>query len=475
MAGCVTPTEPVQPSPSSPAPRDFTVLTSQALTTTDPAAASNDTDALVATSVYQRLMRVIPESGELKPDAATDCLFTSEFVYECSLPEGMHFHNGEPVTSADVRFSIQRALRLNVAGTAISMFDALQQIETPDDLTVRFKLQFADNQFGYALATTAASIVDHTAFDPDEVLPLDGDPVGSGPYSAADTSADGAMFALFAGYIGPTAGSIQTIRLTRTTDSVSAEADLTAGKADVVWRTLDDAALERISGGTQTPSASGVVYQRWPLTGQRVTQLRWNPESKHRDNATLRKGIAVALQQDRTLNSLVPVGTAGHASAFPVGGRPKLPTIKGKRVILTLGYDPTAPGHADLARTLRDRIEAIDGLSVRVSATSKNADLVLTDRLPWVTSAVGWMQPFLDHPLEDSASTIDSLERHARTTSGAAQQQTLGQLQRQAADDLTVLPVTQTDGILVMAQGLSLGPESLGSGGELGLWGLRRG
>ena len=39
--------------------------------------------------------------------------------------------------------------------------------------------------------------------------------------------------------------------------------------------------------------------------------------------------------------------------------------------------------------------------------------------------------------------------------------------------DATVLPVSQTDGILFLGRGVSLAGLPLGSSGHLGLWGLR--
>ncbi len=83
--------------------------------------------------------------------------------------------------SSDVQFSIQRALRMDAAGTSIHLLSALKRIETPDARTIRFHLEWADNQFGYALAGQAASIVDEEVFNPDQPLPLLTLPIGSGP------------------------------------------------------------------------------------------------------------------------------------------------------------------------------------------------------------------------------------------------------------------------------------------------------
>ena len=246
VAGC-TPTAPPTVTPSATAtPHDFTLGTSGPIHTADPAVALADTDVLIATSVFQRLMLVLPSTGELKPDAATDCLFTSPTLYECTLPKGLLFHNGHELTSSDVKFSVQRALRFATPGTAISMLTSLKRIDTPDPLTVRFQLSYADNQIGYGLASLSASLVDEQTFDPDTALPLASLPVGSGPYAVEVIDDTGVTFTRFPTYVGPLVGVLERIRLQRLADSVAGEAAISDGSLDMIWRTLEPAALQRV-------------------------------------------------------------------------------------------------------------------------------------------------------------------------------------------------------------------------------------
>lgn len=464
-------------SPSgSQTPREFTVVTTGPITTADPALALGDTDSILVNSVYQRLMLVLPGSGELKPDAATDCLFTSRLVYECTLPGNLLFHNGHTLDSGDVKFSIQRALRLGGPDTSIELLSALRRIDTPDSRTIRFHLSWADNQFGYALAGQAASIVDSEAFDPDLPLPLETLPIGSGPYQVRTIEEGQASFGKFAKYVGPKVGLLDQLTLAVVADSVAAETAIAEGTADLVWRSLDNAALQRVTDeiATSPDKSTAKGFTRFPMPGMRVTHLVWNPDSRWRRDPELRQGVARALQSDRTLDSLVPVGVSGHSTSFDLGGRPRLPELDGERTNLILGYSRTAPGHGDLARLLRDRIEELDGVSVRV-VTNGAADLWLTDTPAWVNNATGWLQRYLAYPLDGSAAKLSALEQRARTTSGTARAAALTELQQQAAMDLTVLPVAQGDGILFLGKGVTVIGEAFGSGQTLGLWGISRG
>lgn len=90
-------------------------------------------------------MVVHPEKAELKPDLATDCLYTSATTYTCDLPAGLTFHNGHALTASDVKFSIERAYRLWTPRSSIRLFDSLARVEVTGDTKVTFHLNYADS------------------------------------------------------------------------------------------------------------------------------------------------------------------------------------------------------------------------------------------------------------------------------------------------------------------------------------------
>jgi peptide/nickel transport system substrate-binding protein len=92
------------PAPSSvspSAPRPFTVMSTDAIRQTDPAAITDAASAMVSLNVFQRLMTAPPGESVPKPDAAKDCLFTTATTYTCTLNKGLQFSNGHPLTSSD--------------------------------------------------------------------------------------------------------------------------------------------------------------------------------------------------------------------------------------------------------------------------------------------------------------------------------------------------------------------------------------
>lgn len=475
LAGCTAAPPSPQSSSSSAKPRPFTVAVLGRVSSTDPAVATSRTDSMLVTSVYQRLMRIAPGSRDLKPDAATDCAFTSKLTYDCTLPTTLTFHNGDLLDSADVSFSIQRALRMGASGTSVPLLSSLRRIETPNPQTVRFVLSRPDNQFGFALAGQAASIVDRRVYDPDTALPLSTLPVGSGPFQVSALSAQGATLVKAAKYIGPTAAQLDQIQVSVLPDSLAAEDALTKHTIDVAWSCLDPAAQQRASNEiSSSPDHTAHGFTAVALGGVKITRLYWNPASARRNNRVLRAGVAAALQTDRSLDSVIPLGVPDRIAAFPVGGRPKLPKIKGRRVLLTLGYQSDDAGQHDVAQLLRGRIESLDSVSVRLSST-RDADLLLTVAPAWVDNATGWLQLYMDAPLPASSKRLASLDTAARLQTGSARTQMLAAIQKQAAADATVLPISQTDASLLLGPGVQMGNGNFGSGQQLGLWGFHRG
>ena len=118
-----------------------------------------------------RRRRAWPKSWSASEDGLT---------YEFVLRQGAKFHNGEPVTAEDVKFSFER-----YRGTAHAVLkERVAAVETPDPRHVRFKLKkpWPDFLTFYASATGAGWIV------PKKYVEKVGDdgfkkaPIGAGPY-----------------------------------------------------------------------------------------------------------------------------------------------------------------------------------------------------------------------------------------------------------------------------------------------------
>jgi peptide/nickel transport system substrate-binding protein len=129
-------------------------------------------DALVRPYPGQKMGASLAESWKESPDGKT---------YEFKLRPGLKFHNGEPVTSEDVKFSFER---YKGAGAKI-LQQRVREVEIVDPRVVRFHLKepWPDFMTFYGTTATAAGIV-----VPKKYLTQVGDdgfkkhPIGAGPY-----------------------------------------------------------------------------------------------------------------------------------------------------------------------------------------------------------------------------------------------------------------------------------------------------
>jgi peptide/nickel transport system substrate-binding protein len=479
LGGCRTPGErPAPPTPTASTPRPFTVMSTDQIRVTDPAAITDAASTVLALNVFQRLMTADPGGSVLKPDAARDCLFTSSTNYTCTLNENLAFHNGHPLTSSDVKFSIERAARLNVPGSSAVALSSLRRIQTPDQRTVRFVLSRVDTQFGWALASPAASIVDEEIYSADRVQDLDDPIVGSGPFVVNKYTGNQLQLSRYGDYVGRNPAQLRDLVYRSVADSPTIEDAMTKGAVDVVWRGLDTPAVTRYSQQIgQDPNHETINgFTQNVLGGARVLQLEWSPTSPMRSNKALRQAIAVALQRDRTSDSIVPNGVVGHTAAFPLGGKAKPKVTWKSRINLTLGFDVSMPNGQDLATQIRGRLEDTGGLSVQLRPGDLHADLNLVDRKAWTATALAWLQPYLDAPLPAVASTVQTIETEFRATTDAdTASNQLAALQGQAAVDLIVLPISQSDEHVYVRRGVEMSGGSYGPGMQLGFFGISNG
>src|SRR5262249_3979884 len=160
----------------------WAVHVSLAPTWLDPAETSGIiTPYMVLYALHDAMAKPMP--GTLIAPSLAESWQASEdgLHYEFTLRSGLFFHNGEPVTAEDVKFSFERYR--GASGTL--MKERVAAIETPDARHVRFRLKepWPDFLTFYGSATGAGWVV------PKKYLEKVGDdgfkkaPVGAGPYT----------------------------------------------------------------------------------------------------------------------------------------------------------------------------------------------------------------------------------------------------------------------------------------------------
>ena len=112
--------------------------------------------------------------------------------YTFTLREDVVWHDGEPFTSADVKFTFEEVLLKLHARTRASVGPALAGIDTPDERTVVFRFSTPYAPFLQQLDVTEAPIIPMHVFagsDPAE-NPANAAPVGTGPFAFVSYTPD---------------------------------------------------------------------------------------------------------------------------------------------------------------------------------------------------------------------------------------------------------------------------------------------
>ena len=78
----------------------------------DPAGAYDLGSQQLIGNMYQNLLAVPAGGNKPEPDAAESCEFTDSKTYVCKLKPGLKFSSGDPLTAEDVKFSLDRMLKI---------------------------------------------------------------------------------------------------------------------------------------------------------------------------------------------------------------------------------------------------------------------------------------------------------------------------------------------------------------------------
>ncbi|MBL1085232.1 peptide-binding protein [Streptomyces actinomycinicus] len=460
----------------------------------------------------QTLMAQPKGEGDPVPDAAESCSFTDSGSerYACKLRDGLQFANGDPVTAADVKYSIERALRINADSGVSALLNTIDTIETQGDREVIFHLRTADATFPYKLSTPVAGIVNPKDYEKDKLR--DGFVVdGSGPYTfQADVEDDAIVSATFTknpSYKGSVQVNNEKVELRAFADADAMSTAIDKGDIDVMSRTMSPAQVQKLDGG----SNSDVDLVDMP--GLEIRYLAFNTSATSVKSKAVRQAMAQLINrgeltskvygtQAEPLYSLVPATVTGHSNSFfnkygnPSADKAKSLLAKAgitTPVKLTLHYTTDHYGSATkqefqiLQRQLNGSglfdvsVEGHPWAEFRPAEQKGEYDVYGMGWFPDFPDADNFLAPFLDKdnflgsPYSNSTIQRSLIPQSRREADRLSAAKSLTAIQDTVAEDVPVLPLWQGKQYVAARDDITGVSYALNSSSTLQLWELGRG
>ncbi|MFJ1971998.1 ABC transporter substrate-binding protein [Streptomyces sp. NPDC087903] len=362
----------------------LTVLNSNPQQDFDPARLYTSGGGKIPSLVFRTLTTRNRENGapgaKVVPDLATDTGRPNKdaTVWTYTLKKGLQYEDGSAITSADVKYGIERSFAAELSGGAPYLRDwliggadyqgpykdkgGLDSIETPDESTIVFHLDKPEGEFPYLATQTQFAPVPK---DKDTGTKYEEHPVSSGPYKVVKNENDGERLTLerntywsastdaerkaYPDRIDVRSGLDSSVINQRL--SASQGADATAVTTDT---NLGPAELAKVTGDKEL--AARVGTGRFGYTNY----IAFNPKVKPFDDIRVRQAISYAIDRSSVVNAAGGSSLAEAATTF-------LPSQK------SFGYTPYdlfpagASGNAAKARELLKEAGHANGLTITLT------------------------------------------------------------------------------------------------------------
>jgi peptide/nickel transport system substrate-binding protein len=257
---------------------------------------SAETYQLLMYNVVEPLLRYTAE-GELVPLLAQSYEIeetASGARYTFYLRSGVVFHNGEPFTAYDVKYTFDRLLDPDIASPNAAPFSFLRDVEVIDDLTVHFVTEGkAAPLLGYLASNKGVGIIP-AGSDMEE---LKTHPIGTGPFAFAEW-APGDHLTLVKNHHYWEEGSpyLDEVIVKFIPDQAASLTALLAGDVDMIDKMVSENALvlesnplfKVIVGSMNTPQLLAINNARPPF-----------------DNILIRRALCYAIDRDEIIAGTV--------------------------------------------------------------------------------------------------------------------------------------------------------------------------
>jgi peptide/nickel transport system substrate-binding protein len=283
----------------------LTVLIESSPTSLDPRvgtdAQSERIDALIFDSLVKRDEHFVPQ-----PWLATSWDNPDPLTYVFHLRAGVKFHDGQPLTSRDVKWTLDSTMNGTIISVKAASYATVASVDAPDPATVVLHLKKPDPELLLNVADSAFGVVPYGSS-----RDFWQHPVGSGPFRFVSQEQDRDVVIARNPNAWQPLPHIPRIRFAVVPDAItralelrkgSADAEVNALTADMVYAMRDDRNL-------QIDSAPGTT----------VNYLAFNTRDAVLRDSRVREAIALAINRPLIIHALLRDQAKVAESLLPVG------------------------------------------------------------------------------------------------------------------------------------------------------------
>jgi peptide/nickel transport system substrate-binding protein len=325
LAGC---------SRSRPDPNTLVMIIESSPTNLDPRVGTDAQSERIYKLLFDSLVRR-DEHFQLQPALAERWEIPDPQTYIFHLRQGVRFHNGQPLTSRDVKWTFDSVMNGTLITAKTSTYKQVDRIDAPDDATVIFHLKEPFATLLWNLSDGAMGIVPYgSGKDFNTKL------IGSGPFKFMSAVADSeVIIARNNDYWGEHA-KIPRVRFAVVPDTTTRALELRKGSADAAINALNPDMVLTLKSDPklQVEIAPGTIY----------SYIAFNLRDPVLQDARVREALDYAIDRDTIIHylwrdmaersaSVLPVQHwANDASLKPVPYDP----ARARAILDTAGYKP---------------------------------------------------------------------------------------------------------------------------------------
>jgi peptide/nickel transport system substrate-binding protein len=225
------------------------------------------------------------EHFNVQPGLAERWEIPDPLTYVFYLHRGVKFHNGQPLTSRDVKWTFDSLLQGKIRSTKTSTYRYVDHIETPDDLTVVFHLKEPFASLLWNVSEGAIGIVPYGSLDE-----MTRQPVGTGPFKFVSAETDKEVILERNDNYWGEVPHLARVRFAVVPDATTEALELRKGSADLAINS--PMSPDTIATLERYPS---LVVQHGP--GTRLAYLAFNLRDPVLKDVRVRQAIGYALDR----------------------------------------------------------------------------------------------------------------------------------------------------------------------------------